>query len=68
MLLPRELPVPSHIRDFFPLVDVLIMTVLTGEAPANWEDWVPLGYGQVCVVITAPTMKFKAVPKTLICT
>lgn len=29
-------------RFFFPLVDVLIMIVVTGEAPANWEHWRPL--------------------------
>lgn len=50
---------------FFPLVDVLIMTVLTGEAPTNWEDWVPVGYGWVCAVIAAPTMKYEAAPKTI---
>lgn len=67
MLLPRELPVSSHIKDFFPLVDVLIMTVLTGEALADWEDWVPQDYGWVCAVIAAPTKKYKAAAKIKTC-
>lgn len=50
---------------FFSLVDVLIMTVLTGEAPVNWEDWVPLRYGWVCAAIAAPTLKYEATPKNI---
>lgn len=41
------------------------MTVLTGEAPANWEDWVPLRYGRVCAAIAAPTLKYEAAPKNI---
>lgn len=55
----------SHIKH----VDVLIMTVLTGEAPANWVDWVPLGYGWACAsLLAAPTLTYEAAPKTVICT